>query len=204
MHIVLGSSSPRRIQLLEQIGLEFTCLPPDDSAETPLDPQKKTDPFSFVRENARSKALWTANHSDREALVIGADTIVVVEDDILGKPHSGDDARRMLRRLSGKVHQVVTAVALIHNGSGREAAAEESTDVIFKEMSEREILDYIASGEPADKAGAYGIQGRGAQYIKGIRGCYFNVMGLPLYRTVTLLRQFCGDEKKFFKPACNG
>ena len=125
-----------------------------------------------------------------DSLFIGADTVVVAADEILGKPESPDDARRMLRLLSGAVHEVHTGLAVIRRPGAMEAVVEEVTRVTFAPLSDEEIDAYIATGEPFDKAGAYGIQGIGGRYVTRIEGCYFNVMGLPLARLWSLLREF--------------
>jgi septum formation protein len=122
-----------------------------------------------------------------ETLILGADTVVVVDADILGKPASQDDARSMLRRLSGRIHEVHTGLALLRKPGTMQRVVEEITRVHFASLSEREIEDYIATGEPFDKAGAYGIQGIGGRYVTRIEGCYFNVMGLPLAQLWSLL-----------------
>ena len=122
------------------------------------------------------------------SLVIGADTVVSVDDAILGKPTNTADAARMLRLLSGRAHQVYTGVAAI--GMGIELTGVECTDVIFRELDDETISRYIATGEPMDKAGAYAIQGRGAVLIRSISGCYSNVVGLPIYRLSTMLEEF--------------
>jgi septum formation protein len=129
-----------------------------------------------------------------EALVLGADTVVVVEADILGKPASQDDARIMLRRLSGRIHEVHTGLALLRKPGTMQRVVEEITRVRFASLTEREIEDYIATGEPFDKAGAYAIQGIAGRYVSRIEGCYFNVMGLPLARLWSLLRELGGEN----------
>jgi septum formation protein len=149
-------------------------------------------PGDYVRRLALAKAVSAAERNRdhaSEALVLGADTIVVVGGEILGKPASPDDARRMLRRLSGKIHEVHTGLALLRNTGPKQYVAEEITRVHFAPLTDREIEEYIATGEPFDKAGAYAIQGVGGRYVTRIEGCYFNVMGLPLARLYSLLRE---------------
>ncbi len=123
-----------------------------------------------------------------DSIFIGADTVVVVGDEILGKPASPDDARRMLRLLSGAVHEVHTGLAVVRRPGGMEGLVEEVTRVTFAPLSDHDIESYIATGEPFDKAGAYGIQGIGGRYVTRVEGCFFNVMGLPLARLWSLLR----------------
>ena len=139
-----------------------------------------------------AKALSAAERNRGRAcgaLVLGADTIVAVDGEILGKPSSPDDARRMLRSLSGKIHEVHTGLALLRNPGPKQYVVEEITRVHFAPLADQEIEEYIATGEPFDKAGAYAIQGVGGRYVTRIEGCYFNVMGLPLARLYSLLRE---------------
>ncbi len=184
MDIILASASPRRKELLGLLFDSFRVAPSRfDESLTPRD----LDPREHVLYCALMKARdVAAKHA--HSLVIGADTIVVVDEQILGKPSDVEDARGMLRMLSGRKHQVYTGVALIENGIERSAC--ESTDVYFAALSEQVISRYISTGEPLDKAGAYAIQGRGAPLITSISGCYFNVVGLPIHRLSVLLREF--------------
>ena len=188
--LVLASASPRRRELLAQAGYSFQVRP----AHIPEDPLPGEDPIAYVVRLAREKAeavyreLAEASPAMEDALslaVLGADTTVAVDNHILGKPEDPADAARMLRLLSGRSHLVLTGVA-VATAKGTEVAAE-VTAVRFFTLSDREIADYIASGEPMDKAGAYGIQGRAARWIPRIEGCYFNVVGLPLALVSTLL-----------------
>ena len=179
--LVLASASPRRREILTQAGYTFTVSP----AHIPEDPRPGESPIAYVVRLAREKAeaVYTqhsARNPDAEALLVfGADTTVVAPNgEILGKPIDAADAARMLRLLAGATHQVITGVALVAPGSVETAA--EVTHVTMLTLSESEIADYIASGEPMDKAGAYAIQGRAARWIPRIHGCYFNVVGLPL------------------------
>ncbi|HLS91098.1 MAG TPA: Maf family protein [Limnochordia bacterium] len=183
--IILASASPRRRALLADLNLAFDVEPaPFDEASV-----NASVPEELVMALARGKARAVAKrHPD--ALVIGADTAVIIDGEVLGKPRDVQDAHRMLRRLAGRTHRVLTGVALCHLATGREAVAYESTDVTFGPLSDDEIARYIATGEPMDKAGAYGIQGYGAVLVQGVKGCYFNVVGLPLYRLARMLRAF--------------
>ncbi len=175
--LLLASASPRRKELLTQAGFSFEIRP----SSIPEEHRDGEDPIAFATRLAREKAqtIFAAEHSgDTSLMVLGADTIVLVEGEILGKPADGKDAARMLRLLSGRTHHVITGVCLI-SAVATEVAAE-ITGVTFATLSDTEIEAYIASGEPVDKAGAYAIQGCAARWIPRIQGCYFNVVGLPL------------------------
>ena len=179
--LVLASASPRRSELLTQAGYTFTVAP----AHIPEDPLPAESPIAYVVRLAREKAQavyapLALNETDAgPVLVVGADTTIVAPNgEILGKPVDEADAARMLRLLAGATHQVITGVALVSHGHIETAA--EVTHVTMLTLSESEIADYIASGEPMDKAGAYAIQGRAARWIPRVHGCYFNVVGLPL------------------------
>lgn len=181
MRLVLASSSPRRRQLLGQLGLDFDVEPAEiEEAALPGEA-----PEAYVERLAREKALAVAaGRPDR--IVVGSDTIVVVDDDVLGKPADEADAVRMLLRLQGREHTVATGVAVV--SGDRVASAVERVRVRFHPFDAALARAYARTGEPLDKAGAYGIQGRGAVLIEGIDGDYFAVMGLPLSRLVLLLR----------------
>jgi septum formation protein len=181
MKLILASASPRRAQLMAQVGWEFTVRPVD--IEEKLSPN--LPPEEAVKELALGKALAA---SEKDGLIIGADTIVVLEDKILGKPHSTEEALDMLSSLSGKQHQVITGVAVVNPQTGQHWVDAEKTKVHFRILTKEEILQYIKTEEPMDKAGAYGIQGKGALLVQGIEGCYFNVVGLPLVRLASLLK----------------
>jgi len=178
--LILASASPRRRELLAQAGFTFDVI----FAGVSEGRQPGEDPIRYVTRLAREKAEAAIHQHGLHAgdLVLGADTIVVVNDEVLEKPQDAADAARMLRLLSGRTHQVVTGVCLargLDENAERQVAAE-ITFVRFATLSEREIEDYIATGEPMDKAGAYAIQGRAARWVPRINGCYFNVVGLPL------------------------
>jgi len=174
-HLILASSSPRRRELLTQAGFSFTVHP----AHINEDIHPGEDPTAYVTRLAREKAQKVFEElSDAEAVVLGADTTVVLDGEILGKPVDADDAKRMLAALSGRTHTVITGVAVV-SAAHMEVAAE-VTGVKFRVLSVDEIAAYVASGHPMDKAGAYGIQGLAAKWIPRIEGCYFNVVGLPL------------------------
>lgn len=182
----LASASPRRRELLTQIGVQFKQAPVDID-ETP---QPGEGAKAYVERLALEKAqnaLASLNDSE-EAVVLGSDTSVMINDEILTKPKDVADARRMLQRLSGNRHQVFTAVAVI--SQQRQQVISVATDVIFRTLSSAEIDAYIATKEPMDKAGSYGIQGKGAILVDHIHGSYSNVVGLPLTETAALLNDF--------------
>jgi len=183
--IILASASPRRAELLRQIGVAFRVMPVDIDESL----HRGEVAVDYVLRLAREKALAGAGLAHSQALelaVLGADTIVELEGEILGKPVDADHARDMLSRLSGKSHHVHTAISL---DRGDEIASALSTSVVvFAKLSEAEIGAYVASGEPMDKAGAYAIQGGAARFVKNLNGSYSGVMGLPLYETVQLLK----------------
>jgi len=174
--LILASKSARRVEILRAVGWEFEAIAADiDETRFPSE-----DAVSYVERLARTKAETVAKKSSG-GLVLGADTVVVVDEHILGQPRDDDDARRMLQLLSGQWHEVLTGVALVGAGDHSQGAVEhETTRVRFCEMSADEIDWYVSTGEPRGKAGAYGIQGRGAIFIEEIRGDYFNVVGLPV------------------------
>lgn len=180
--VILASSSPRRRQLLDLIGIPHEVLPANID-ETYLDGEI---PQAHAERLAREKAETVAA-SHPAGLVIGADTIVVVDGIVLGKPRDIEDATRMLAMLSGRTHTVMTAVAV--TCAARTVSCVEQVSVTFEALSERDIRSYIATGEPMDKAGAYGIQGYGATIVRRIEGDYFAVMGLSLVRLVELMRK---------------
>ncbi|MDQ3951085.1 MAG: Maf family protein [Gemmatimonadota bacterium] len=180
--VVLASSSPRRRELLALVGIAHEVMPADiDESYLPGE-----TPARHAERLAREKASAVAA-AVPDAVTIGADTIVVVDGDVLGKPRDAAHAAEMLRRLAGRSHRVITAVAAVWRGAT--AAAVEEVGVAFRPLTEREIAAYIATGEPLDKAGAYGIQGFGATIVERVDGDYFAVMGLPLNRLVRLFER---------------
>ncbi len=186
MKLVLASASPRRAEILRNAGIAF------ETHAAVLDESRRPGELraDYVRRLALAKARTVAgaHHDSGDSIFIGADTVVVVGDEILGKPASPDDARRMLRLLSGAVHEVHTGLAVVRRPGAMEGLIEEVTRVTFAPLSDHDIESYIATGEPFDKAGAYGIQGIGGRYVTRVEGCFFNVMGLPLARLWSLLR----------------
>ncbi len=180
--LILASASPRRRELLTQAGFAFSVQP----ADVMEDPRPNEDPIAYVTRLAREKAQAVyAQAGGAGVQVLGADTTVTLDNHLLGKPENAQDAARMLRVLSGRTHRVVTGVALVT--AERTQVAAEVTAVEFLTLSNQEIERYIATGEPMDKAGAYGIQGYAARWIPRIHGCYFNVVGLPISLVATLI-----------------
>lgn len=183
--IVLASQSPRRRELLAGLGMEFTVLV-DSSPVVDLPGE---EPSEMVKRLSMEKVKNVAVRTEEPSLVVGADTVVVLDGNILGKPKDRQDAEEMLRSLSGREHTVYTGVAVLDTASGLAEGFAEATKVRFRPLSEEEITSYIQSGEPMDKAGGYGIQGKGALLVAGIDGDYFNVVGLPLCRLGKLLKE---------------
>jgi septum formation protein len=186
MRLILASASPRRQALLRNAGLDVVVRP--SSVEEVVQPGES--PEDFARRAATDKTLAVAAAAPPDALVLGADTVVVAGDEILGKPADAADAARMLRTLSGATHRVITGVCLVTAPDRIEAVRAETTFVTFRALDEKEIADYVASGEPFDKAGAYGIQGFASKFVTGIEGCYFNVVGLPVAVVYDMLKPF--------------
>ncbi len=184
--LVLASASPRRRELLRQLGLDFDCRP----QEIPEVRAPQEAPRAYVERLARDKAQcgWDRLHTGQALLVLGADTEVVLRNNVLGKPPDRDAALAMLAQLSGRSHAVLTAIAL--TDGQRTASCISTNRVRFRRISPAEADAYWATGEPADKAGGYAIQGRGAVFIEHLEGSYSGVMGLPLYETAELLRKF--------------
>jgi len=180
--LVLASASPRRRELLRNAGIRFEV----QAAHIAEDPLPREGAKDCAERLAREKALSIARQRPDDC-VLGADTVVVVDGELLGKPSDAADAARMLRRLSGREHQVITGVCFV--AGGQWSVASETTSVTMSEISEREIADYVASGEPMDKAGAYAIQGIASRWIPRIEGDYGNVVGLPVALVYSMLRQ---------------
>jgi septum formation protein len=176
-NLILASSSPRRKELLENLHLSFLTVSSDADESFP----SEWTPAQIVTELSLRKAKSVA-HDYPNSFVIGSDTVVAIENNVLGKPQNREEAYYMLKSLSGKTHSVFTGVAII--SPKNETAFYEKTDVVFWELSEEEINWYLHTGEPFDKAGAYGIQGFGSLLVKRIEGDYFSVVGLPVARTV--------------------
>jgi nucleoside triphosphate pyrophosphatase len=179
---VLASASPRRQELLRNAGIKFVVRP----SEIPEIPRAGESPRAFGERMAREKARAALATAD-DSVILAADTVVAVGNEILGKPEDAADAARMLRLLSNGTHEVITAVCLL--GENFEDVRSETTAVCFNSMNEEEVADYVASGEPMDKAGAYAIQGRASRWISKIDGDYYNVVGLPVDLVWRMLRE---------------
>jgi len=196
MRLILASSSPRRQDVLREAGFDFDVLVSGvEEARLPDE-----TPESYVRRTARDKALAVATvvasapgatkDVFSDVIVLGADTEVVVEDEILGKPRDAEDAARMLHLLSGRTHRVITGVCLARPPDAIEALDYETTQVTFRRLDDQEIRDYVRSGEPFGKAGAYAVQGLASRFVTRIEGCYYNVVGLPVALVYGLLKPF--------------
>ncbi len=181
MQVVLASASPRRLALLAQIGIDAEVCPADFDEVSGVAVEAEEVVFA----NALGKCRSVVAVKGDALPVIAADTVVVAEGKILGKPADAAEAEAMLAQLSGKTHKVLTGLAVSH--AGKEIAEVCSTDVVFRTLTKEEIKKYVATGEPLDKAGAYGIQGKGAVLVEKIDGCYNNVVGLPLTRLQLIL-----------------
>ncbi len=187
--IILASASPRRKELLEQVGAEFEKIPAvGEEIITDSSPQQA------VLDLAAQKAAEVAAKVREDAIILGADTVVAFGDKILGKPKDEADAKQMLSLLSGKTHSVYTGVSIVVRQSGESQSYSfyEETEVTMYPLSEQQILSYIRTKEPMDKAGSYGIQGKGAVFIEKIQGDYNNVVGLPIARVFRTLEEVCG------------
>jgi septum formation protein len=187
--LILASASPRRHELLSQAGVNFTVVAANINED--LLPGEAAAAYVQRLAEEKAQAVWNrqsvSDVSEEPLVVLGADTCVVCDGQILGKPVDTADARRMLELLCGRTHAVLTGLAVVT--AGKIVRDVEVTQVTFNQLSDREIAQYIASGEPMDKAGSYAIQGYAARWIPRIEGCYFNVMGLPIARTVALLAE---------------
>lgn len=186
--LILASGSPRRQELLQSVGADFLVDPSQASEET----WGYMHPADLVKHLAERKAAEVASRYS-DGLIIGADTIVALGDEVMGKPKDEADARRMLIRLGGHTHQVYTGIAVIDVASATRRLEFECTQVTMRPIALDEIERYIATGEPTDKAGAYAIQGKACLFVSRIEGCYFNVVGLPLHRLNAMLREFGVD-----------
>jgi septum formation protein len=181
---ILASASPRRSELLQRIGIEFEVIP----SNVEEDIEKDISPKILVQELALIKAADVAKNVESGYLVIGADTLVIFNDNVLGKPKDEENAYKMLSLLSGKTHRVYTGICVIDTESGKSVSDFECSKVTFRELTDDEIYAYIETGEPMDKAGAYGIQEKGALLVEEIKGDYFNIVGFPICKFGELLK----------------
>jgi septum formation protein len=182
--LILGSGSPRRAGILRGLGLEFDV----DPSGIPEDPLDGEGPEDHVTRLALAKALEVATRYER-GTVLGADTIVVLDGRLLGKPEGPAEAERMLRAIRGRWHDVVTGVAAIRASDEASASGHERTRVLVRDLSDEEVRAYVAGGEPLDKAGSYAIQGCGSAVVERVEGCFYNVVGLPVVRTCRVLEE---------------
>ena len=189
-HLILASNSPRRRELLQNAGFEFD-VQPSEIEEIQL---RGETPEDFARRLAREKALDVASLSSPGSIVLGADTVVAINGEILGKPTGPSDASQMLHVLSGRTHRVMTGVCLVRAPESVLAWRHETTFVTFRTLSEEEIESYVQSGEPFDKAGGYAIQGLASRFVTRIEGCYFNVVGLPIPLVYEIVTSISGRE----------
>jgi septum formation protein len=196
MRLLLASTSPRRQELLRQAGFDFEVRPSHIAEE--IQPGER--PEEFARRAAHEKAMHVAAFSPPGSFVLGADTVVVIDGEMLGKPSDLEDAARMLRLLSGRTHQVHTGICLVRAPDEVEALKHETTLVTFRELDEEEIRRYVESGEPLDKAGAYAVQGLASKFVTRISGCYSNVVGLPVALLYEILKPFIKAESRGQKP----
>lgn len=191
--IILASTSPRRSGLLRQIGMPFEVTPPDvDESRYSFE----ADPAGTAERLALAKARSAADRPDvrgRNCVVLGADTVVLFEGQILGKPEDAEDAYAMLRKLTGRSHRVLTGFALLDAGTNRSVTGHEWTTVCMRDCTDEEIRAYVDTGEPLDKAGSYGAHALGAGLITRVEGCFYNVIGLPLARLLVTLKDFDGS-----------
>src|ERR1700756_3120779 len=190
MKLILASSSPRRAEILANAGMPFNVL----SSAVDESPYPGELPVALVQRLANAKADLVTARAIGPAIILAADTVVVLDDKILGKPNSLEEARHMLQQLSGRTHSVLTGVALVRLPDGERRQFTESTLVHFRPISDEELSSYLATEEPYDKAGAYAILGQAGRYIPRIDGCYFNVVGLPLSHTLSALHELGWSE----------
>lgn len=192
MKFILASKSPRRREILENLGISFEIVTADtDETSEERDPSRLVELLSARKGEAVWSRLLAEGRDLSETVVIASDTVVSVDGEILGKPRDEADAKRMLRKLSGRRHEVISGICLI--GNNKRACAHEVTEVEFDELDEETVARYVRETQPYDKAGAYAIQGVASAYIRGIRGCYFNVVGLPVHCLNRLYEETFGE-----------
>jgi len=184
--IILASASPRRKQLLKSLNIDFEVIP--SQIEENIDEENFS--FELIEKLALEKAQDVAVKIDVPAVVIGSDTVVVINEHILGKPKDKDEACRMLKLLSGRAHKVISAIAIVDTITQKIITDHVVSEVTFKNLTDSEIYSYIETGEPMDKAGAYAIQGLGSKFISSISGCYNNIVGISLSKLVEMLKEF--------------
>ncbi len=181
--LILASQSRRRKKLLSSLGIKFKSISPRINEQ----PKNSESPLEFARRTAEEKSMW-ASQMFSNRIILSADTIVVLDDKILGKPKNKKEAVQMLKRLSNKTHTVITAICVLNQKRNKKLIDHEITEVTFRKLTQNEIRDYVSKGTCLDKAGSYGIQEDfGAVFVKSINGCYYNVVGLPLSKTYQML-----------------
>ena len=188
MKIILASKSPRRKEILENLALDFEIITADTSEDSDIrDPQELVEELALRKAEAVKNLLISQNKYSADYIIIGCDTVVANDNKLLGKPKDRADAVSMLRSLSGKKHRVISGLAVLKGD--KKIISNEVTEVLFDNLSEKEITDYVSTGESDDKAGGYAIQGLASKFIKGINGCYFNVVGLPVNLLYNALKE---------------
>ena len=193
MNFILASKSPRRREILQNLGVCFEVVTADtDESSTITDPCALVEELSLRKGQAVRERLIAQGRFDSNTVIIASDTVVSADGRILGKPRDAADAADMLRMLSGREHEVISGISLI--GADRQGVSHDLTRVKFATLTERQIDFYLRSGEPFDKAGSYAVQGLASMWIEGIRGCYFNVVGLPVHKMCTLYSELFGEE----------
>ena len=193
MNFILASKSPRRREILQNLGVRFEVVTADtDESSTLTDPCALVEELSLRKGQAVREKLIAQGRFDSNTVIIASDTVVSADGRILGKPRDAADAAEMLRMLSGREHEVISGISLI--GADRQGVSHDLTRVKFATLTERQIDFYLRSGEPFDKAGSYAVQGLASMWIEGIRGCYFNVVGLPVHKMCTLYSDIFGEE----------
>ena len=193
MKFILASKSPRRREILEMLGIDFEVITSDaDESSNITDPRRLVEELSLRKGVAVRDALIAAGRDLSDTVIISSDTVVAIDGEILGKPRDEEDARRMLRLYSGRSHEVVSGICICADGICR--SAHEVTEVAFDEMDEDTVCHYVDTAKPWDKAGAYAIQGLASAYILGIKGDYFNVVGLPVHRLYRLYFEIFGEN----------
>lgn len=190
MKIILASNSPRRKEILNQLKLQFVVIPSEFEEKTnEMEPQEMAEYFAAMKAEDVYRRLKDNGQLEADVYILGADTIVYC-DEVMGKPKYTEEAYIMLQRLSNREHKVISGLSIIEGNTGRTITTHETTLVSMRKLSDNEIKSYIASGEPADKAGAYAIQGLAALFVEKIQGCYFNVVGLPVNKLYKTMKEY--------------
>lgn len=188
MNIILASNSPRRKEILNQLNLDFMVMPSSfEESSLDMEPKALVEHFAYMK--AKDVYEQYSDIRKPDTFILGSDTIVY-NGRIMGKPKDNEDAFQMLKELSGREHMVISGISVINAATGQSLTRNEITRVCFRSLSDREIWSYVESGEPKDKAGAYAIQGIGSLFVKEIKGCYFNVVGLPVQKFNEIMNEF--------------